>query len=175
MRTKPTSQSPPARRSRWLAIVFARRRLGEGGFFNVRMLIAPVSCLAGISVALGGIAFSRANNQGNLPAAASGPGGRLDQGKIAKKIAPWVIEHTANDRQAEFIVVLADQADLSGAAALPTKNDKGRYVYQTLWNKSQATQGPILQWLSERGIQHQSYYIVNAILVKNGNLEIAEA
>jgi serine protease AprX len=139
------------------------------------MLIASVSCLAGISVALGGIAFSRANNQGNLPAAASGPGGRLDQGKIAKKIAPWVIEHTANDRQAEFIVVLADQADLSGAAALPTKNDKGRYVYQTLWNKSQATQGPILQWLSERGIQHQSYYIVNAILVKNGNLEIAEA
>lgn len=175
MKTKPTSQSAPARPSPWLAIVFARRRLGESGFFNVRMSIASVFCLAGISVLLGGIAFSRGNNQGNLPAAASGPAGRLDQATIAKKIAPWVIEHTASDRQAEFFVVLADQADLSGAAALPTKNEKGRYVYQTLWNKSQATQGPILQWLSERGIQHQSYYIVNAILVKNGNREIAEA
>src|SRR6267142_2415820 len=51
-------------------------------------------------------------------------------------------------------------ADLSGAAALPTKNEKGRYVYDTLRNKSQATQGPILQWLRERGIEHQSFYIV---------------
>jgi hypothetical protein len=34
--------------------------------------------------------------------------------------------------------VLADQADLSGAAALPIKNEKGRYVYDALWNKSQA-------------------------------------
>jgi subtilisin family serine protease len=92
----------------------------------------------------------------------------------AAKIAPWFMDHTANGQQAEFFVVLADQADLSGAAALPTKNDKGRYVHDALWNKSQATQGPILQWLSERGLQHQSFYIVNAILVKGG-LEIAEA
>ena len=48
------------------------------------------------------------------------------------------MEHTANGQQAEFFVVLADQADLSGAAALPIKNEKGRYVYDALWNKSQA-------------------------------------
>src|ERR1700719_4271760 len=113
MKTKPTSQSVPASRSSWLALVFARRRVGESGFFNVRVLIASVFCLAGISVVLGGIAFSRANNQGNLRSAASGPAGPLDQATIAKKIAPWVIEHTGNDWQAEFIVVLADQADLS--------------------------------------------------------------
>ena len=34
---------------------------------------------------------------------------------IANKIAPWVIEHTAYGQQAEFFVVLADQADLSAA------------------------------------------------------------
>ena len=43
----------------------------------------------------------------------------------AGKIAPWVVEHTANDQRAEFIVVLTDQADLSGAAALTTKSGKG--------------------------------------------------
>ena len=37
----------------------------------------------------------------------------------ANKIAPWVMEHTANGQQAEFFVVLADQADLSPAASLP--------------------------------------------------------
>ncbi len=40
-------------------------------------------------------------------------------------------------------------------------------------DKSQATQGPILQWLRDRGIEYRSFYIVNAILVK-GSREIAE-
>src|SRR6266446_6955973 len=91
-----------------------------------------------------------------------------------RKIAPWVIEHTANGQQAEFFVVLADQADLRGARALRTKAEKGRYVHDALRNKSQTTQGSILQWLRERGIEHRSFYIVNAILVK-GSREIAEA
>src|SRR2546423_6728667 len=90
------------------------------------------------------------------------------------KIAPWVIEHTANGRQAEFFVVLTDQANLSGAAALATKTEKARYVHDALWNKSQVTQAPILRWLRERGVEHRSFYIVNAILVK-GTREIAEA
>ena len=84
------------------------------------------------------------------------------------------MEHTANGQQAEFFVVLADQADFSGAANLQTKSEKGRYVYDTLLNKSQSTQGPILQWLQARAIEHQSFYIVNAILVTGGR-EIAEA
>ena len=90
------------------------------------------------------------------------------------KIAPWVVEHTANGQQAEFMVVLADQADLSPAATMPTKTEKGRYVYNALRNKSQTTQGPILQWLRQRGVEHRSFYVVNAVLVK-GTREIAEA
>ena len=84
----------------------------------------------------------------------------------AQKIAPWVMEHTANGQHAEFFVVLADQADLSPAANLPTKTEKGRFVYQTLLEKAQSTQEPILQLLRDRHIDHQSFYIVNAILVK---------
>jgi serine protease AprX len=89
------------------------------------------------------------------------------------KIAPWVIEHTANGQQAEFFVVLADQADLSGATALRAKAEKGRYVHDALWNKSQTTQGSILQWLRERGIEHRSFHIVNAVLVR-GSRDVAE-
>jgi subtilisin family serine protease len=90
------------------------------------------------------------------------------------KMAPWVIEHTANGETAEFFVVLAGQADLSGAINLATKTEKGRYVYEELRSQSQATQGPLLQWLRERGIEHHSFYIVNAVLVK-GSREVADA
>ncbi len=90
------------------------------------------------------------------------------------KIASWVLDHTANGNQAEFLVVLSDQADLTHAAALPTKAEKGRYVRDTLWNKAQATQAPLLQWLRANTIEHRSYYIVNMIWVK-GTLEIAQA
>jgi serine protease AprX len=91
----------------------------------------------------------------------------------AQKIAPWVMEHTANGQQAQFFVVLADQADLSPAANLQTKTEKGRFVYQTLLDKAQSTQEPILQWLRERNIENQSFFSVNAILVK-GSREVAE-
>src|SRR5436190_2151021 len=130
---------------------------------RLRRTLCSLFFAAAAVAALGAIASSRAISQGGPP----------NQDATANKIAPWVMDHTANGQQAEFFVVLADQADLSGAAALPTKNEKGRYVYDALWNKSQATQGPVLQWLSERGLEHQSFYIVNAILVK-GSLEIAE-
>ena len=99
---------------------------------------------------------------------------RAEDNAFHLKIAPWVIKHTTNGQQAEFFVVLADQADLSAAATLRTKAEKGRYVHDALWNKAQTTQRPILQWLRERSIEHRSFYIVNAVLVK-GSREIAEA
>ena len=126
----------------------------------LRSLFIVAAAIAG----LGAIASPRTTNQGSPP----------NEAATATKIAPWVIEHTANGQQAEFFLVLSDQADLSGAAVLQTKNEKARYVYDALWNKSQATQGPILQWLNERGLKHQSFYIVNAILV-TGSRDIAEA
>ena len=66
-----------------------------------------------------------------------GGGGNALYQPPAQKIGWWVMEHTAGGQQAEFFVVLADQADLSGAASLSTKAEKGRYVYQTLLNKSE--------------------------------------
>jgi subtilisin family serine protease len=104
----------------------------------------------------------------------TGRGAESPRQPFHPKIARWVIEHTARGQQEEFFVVLADQVDLSGAAELATKGDKGRYVYDALRSKSQTTQAPILQWLRERGTEHRSFYIINAILVK-GSREIAEA
>jgi len=125
-------------------------------FFSFLLTAAALAGLAAIS-------SSRATDQAGSP----------NQNDSAK-IAPWVVEHTANGHRAEFIVVLADQADLSGAAMLRAKIDKGRFVRDALWNKAQTTQSPILQWLRERGIEHRSFYIVNALWVK-GDRAVAEA
>lgn len=86
----------------------------------------------------------------------------------AAKLAPWVVERTEGGGEAEFLIVLADQADLSGAAEFATRVEKGMYVFDTLLKKARATQRPILDWLTARGIEHRSFYIVNAIWAKGG-------
>src|SRR5881227_3357894 len=131
---------------------------------RLRRLFCSLLIVAAAIAALGAFGSSRASSQASPP----------EQAVSATKIAPWVMEHTANGQQAEFFVVLPDQADLSGAASLPTKAEKGRFVYQTLLEKAQRTQEPILQWLRDRNVAYQSFYIVNAILVK-GTREIADA
>src|SRR6266436_9546838 len=144
--------------------------LGEAGFFKLRILISVLLCFAGITLAF--LVLGKVSAQPRKPLDPASP--PKDGFAAANKIAPWVIDHTANGQRAEFFVVLADQADLSGAASLPTKAEKGRFVHQTLLEKAQSTQGPILQWLRDRNIEYRSFYIVNAILVK-GTPEIADA
>ena len=146
-----------------------RRNFHQSGFFRLRVLSGVLLCFAGVTLMF---ALGKASAQPRTPAVQTK---MLMSGlAAANKIAPWVMEHTANGQEAEFFVVLADQADLSGADNLQTKAEKGRYVYNSLLNKSQTTQGPILQWLRDRAIKHQSFYIVNAVLVK-GTRQVADA
>jgi len=131
-----------------------------------RRVFSSLLLLAAVVAVVGAIVSSRQAAVA-APARPTGP-------MQSPKIAPWVMQHTSNGQQSQFFVVLADQADLSPAANLQTKAEKGRFVFQTLSSKAQTTQGPILQWLRERGLEHQSFYIVNAILVK-GPRDVAEA
>jgi subtilisin family serine protease len=87
-------------------------------------------------------------------------------------VPPRALSQSHAQGQNAALVVLSDQADLSGAEALATKQEKGRYVQDVLWNKAQTTQAPLLTWLRERNIEHRSYYIVNLIWVK-GSRDIA--
>jgi serine protease AprX len=81
------------------------------------------------------------------------------------KIAPRVMTETANGGLTEALVVLSEQADLSAAASLPTKLEKGRYVVDALRAVANRTQGPLKTFLAQRGIVYQSFYIVNMIKV----------
>src|SRR5213080_1267752 len=61
MKKKSASQSPPARRSPWPVRSFMRRRLGEGGFFKLRVLVAVLLCFSAITLVL--FAFGKASAQ----------------------------------------------------------------------------------------------------------------
>ena len=83
-----------------------RRNLDEGGFFKLRVLFGVLLCFAGVTIVL--FALGKASAQPRTPAVQpNAPWNRL---LAANKIAPWVMEHTANGQKAEFLVVLADQA-----------------------------------------------------------------
>ena len=83
----------------------------------------------------------------------------------SSKIAPRVMTETANGGMTEALIVLSEQADLSTAATLPTKLEKGRYVVDALRAVANRTQAPIKALLDQRGIAYQSFYIVNMIKV----------
>jgi serine protease AprX len=82
------------------------------------------------------------------------------------KVTPWVMQKTAAGAQAEFLVVMAEQADLTPARALATKPEKGRFVYGALYQRAQRSQAGVLALLAARGAAHRSYYIVNAVWVR---------
>src|SRR6266568_4907153 len=96
----------------------------------LRRVLSTLLFAAALAATIGAVGSSRA----------VGGSDSHDQSAAMSKIAPWVSEHTANGQQAEFLIVLADQADVHAASSLATKNDKSRYVYDALRNKSQTTQ-----------------------------------
>src|SRR5262249_13838760 len=84
----------------------------------------------------------------------------------AQKLASWVIANTANGAEAEFLVILKEQADLNAAASLATKEEKGRFVFETLYAKARVSQASLIDFLKQRGAEYKQFYIINAVLVK---------
>lgn len=82
------------------------------------------------------------------------------------KVDPWVLRRTEGSAQAELLVVLGERADLSGAAALPTKLEKGLFVRERLLAVATRSQRSLLAELRRRGVPHRPFYVVNAVWVR---------
>ncbi len=79
-----------------------------------------------------------------------------------------MLDQIAVNGQAKFYVILTVQADLSGAAALPTKLAKTTYVLNLLRETARQTQQPLTQYLDRQGLDYRAYYIANMIEVTGG-------
>ncbi len=84
------------------------------------------------------------------------------------KVADWVMANTADGKEAEFLVILEDQADFSLAQNMEQKHEKGRFVRDALLSKAEVSQAPIVGLLKATKKQYRQFYIVNAILVTGG-------
>ncbi len=92
----------------------------------------------------------------------------------AAKIDRRVLDDTANGQSASFLVLLSDQADLSAATALGSKEEKGAYTVQALRATAARTQPPVMAQLDMMGVSYRSYWIVNMLVVK-GDRAVVEA
>jgi serine protease AprX len=82
------------------------------------------------------------------------------------KVDAWVLD-TAATGETEFLIFLNQQADLSQAALLNSKIEKGLYVYQRLTETAQRTQPPLLAALKQQGIEHHAYWIANMVWARS--------
>ncbi len=84
------------------------------------------------------------------------------------KVDPWVLDQLVlqPSGESEFLIVLAEQADLSGAAALRGKAAKGRFVFDRLRATAARTQAPLLDELARAGVVHRPYWIANLVWAK---------
>ncbi|MCB0661992.1 MAG: S8 family serine peptidase [Saprospiraceae bacterium] len=87
----------------------------------------------------------------------------FSQNNLTLKTYPPLLEKLENGGQHEMIIMLSEQADLSGAYRLSTKAEKGRYVWNQLNKTADATQGEVLAVLEQAGVYYHAYKVVNCI------------
>lgn len=82
------------------------------------------------------------------------------------KVDPWVLERLQEEGEASFLLFLHEQADLRPAGDLPTRLEKGAYVYETLTALAARTQGPVIAALEALGVEYRPYWVANMIWVR---------
>jgi subtilisin family serine protease len=138
-----------------------RNTHSESGFFNLRTITGCAFFFAATLLAYFGFAARPTN--ANAVSASS----------WQTKVDATVLS-AAGLADAEFLIYMKQQADLSGSSALKTKEEKGQYVYQQLTTTAQATQANVKQTLTQLGAPFQSFWISNTLWA-TGNLAVVQA
>jgi len=89
------------------------------------------------------------------------------QGRVDSRVL-----QEAAQGETEFLVFLKEQADLSGAASLKTKAEKGAYVYARLTETARRSQGPLLAALRGMGVEYRPYWAANAVWVRGSEAAV---
>ncbi|MHB1120497.1 MAG: S8 family serine peptidase [Bellilinea sp.] len=103
-----------------------------------------------------------------IPAAAqvSGPRAQVDT---------QVLEALQSGETADYVIVMAEQADLSAAYGISDWEERGWYVYNTLKETAARTQKSTLAQLKRQGIRYQSFFAGNEIYVHGGTQQSLNA
>ena len=66
--------------------------------------------------------------------------------------------------RAQVVIVLEDQADLRQAEQLTDASARGWLVFQTLRDVADRSQGPLIEYLTQRGVSFQRFWAANVIV-----------
>lgn len=80
------------------------------------------------------------------------------------KIASEVMNATANGGVASVVILMADQADVSLAYQIKDHDERGWFVYRTLFDHAKTSQHDILRQLESRQIDHKAFWAANMIV-----------
>jgi serine protease AprX len=106
------------------------------------------------------------------------PFGSEESGRIERRSTPPNVSHqvweaTDSGGEVEFLVVLAERADLAPAGSLPTREARLRYAYDALRSVAMRSQASLRAELNAAGVPYRAYYIVNMLAVKGDRALVA--
>jgi serine protease AprX len=82
------------------------------------------------------------------------------------KVHPSVFDQFQSQTEVEIIVLMREQADVSGADRLATKEEKGAFVFNILRGTAERSQVGIQQLLNAQNKRFQSFWVVNSLYLK---------
>jgi subtilisin family serine protease len=85
------------------------------------------------------------------------------------KIEPLIFEQLAEKGRADFFIWLPQKADLSDAAGLNTRAEKGEFVFNALSSTAESSQKNVRAFLDGEKADYQPFFIANKILVRQAN------
>ncbi|QTX03594.1 carboxypeptidase regulatory-like domain-containing protein [Agromyces archimandritae] len=91
----------------------------------------------------------------------------------ADKFTAEAQEALAGGATADFWVRFADRADLSGASSISDWGQRGVAVHDALKSTADASQADVVKALDAAGVDYQAHWISNAVLVRDGSLDLA--
>ena len=137
----------------------------ETGFFNVRALTICALFFAATVLGFFSIAAPAQRGLSIKPK----PAGTIGwQSKVEASVL-----QAASTGETEFMINLP-LADLSGASALRTKEEKGQYVFAKLTATAEAAQANVKRTLDSLGVTHRAFWVANVIWAK-GNIGAVQA
>lgn len=130
---------------------------------RLKYLIFTASAAILLLTVGGGLALTR-------PAAAQGV--TPPQGQ---RVDSQVLQTLAASGSADFVIEMAEQADLSAAYAISDWNERGQYVVDTLKAAAERSQREAVGQLNRQGARFTSYFVSNVIVVRGGNQRALDA
>ncbi len=85
-------------------------------------------------------------------------------------IDPVLLEESQRSETVDFLITFDDEADLSAANEMDWEA-RGWYVYETLADAAESSQGRVRAYLDRAGITYQPFWIQNVILVESSTTE----